>query len=306
MINHQKRNIIFLITIILLIFIGISCVSATDSNNTTQDDGVQHLVFTSTFVNINTGNDSWDGTNPIHTNGTVGPKQHISNGLNVSVNSGNLYIAAGTYKESKLTVTKNLTIIGEGKTNTTIDAMGSDLIFWIKPDTIVTIKNLNITNGTASVTDFSRNGGGIYNEGTLTIDNCSLSNNHAKDADDAGHAGGHDASPAGNGGAIYNKGTLTLTNSEISNNYAGNGGQATDTHKSSGGGSGGAIYNLGIILNIQACTFRNNYAGNGGKGSDFHDGGDGGDGGAIYNNGTLTISNSDINNSSAGKGGSGP
>jgi len=184
-------------------------------------------------------------------------------------------------------VTKNLTIIGEGKTNTTIDATNNNLIFWIKPGTIVTIKNLNITNGTASRYDFSRNGGGIYNEGNLIIDNCILCNNRAQDADDAGGAAGSDATPAGNGGAIYNKGTLTITNCDISNNHAGQGGDASATHKSSSGGNGGAIYNAGLILNIQACTFSNNYAGRGGESSSFHDGKKGGDGGAIYNTGTI-------------------
>ncbi len=291
MIHYKTRNLIFLFVSIILILFSISCASATNNN---------------TYVSVN-GNESWDGSSPTHiTNTNQGPKLTIASGLSVTNNGGNVSIAAGTYKENNLIISKNLTISGASKTNTTINAMAGNLIFWIKPSAIVTIKNLNLTNGTTSSDIFNRNGGGIYNEGTLTIDNCSLFNNHAKNANNAGHAGGSDASPAGNGGAIYNKGTLTLTNCEFSNNYAGNGGEATDTHKSSGGGSGGAIYNLGTILNIQACTFRNNYAGNGGKGSDFHDGGDGGDGGAIYNNGTLNISNSEIKNNSAGKGGAGP
>ena len=294
MTNYKiSRYTAFFAAAILLILFSISCVSATDPN-TTQDqstlNSVQSFAVTATndrYVNIKTGNDSWDGTSATHTNGTVGPKQHINNGLTVSVNSGTLYIAAGTYKENKLTITKNLTISGEGKTNTTIDATGSSLIFWIKPGTIVTIKNLNITNGTSTSTDFSRNGGGIYNEGTLTIDNCIFYNNHAKDASDAGGAAGDDASAAGNGGAIYNKGTLTITNSEFSSNYAGQGGDASATHNSSTGGSGGAIYNAGTILNVQACTFRNNYAGRGGASSGTHDGKAGGSGGAIYNTGTI-------------------
>lgn len=284
-------------------------VFALDSNITLDNQtAVESLAVTATndrYVNINAGNDLWDGSSPTYISGTVGPKQHISSGLAVSVNSGNLYIAAGTYKESKLTITKNLTIIGEGKTNTTIDAGGSNLIFWIKPGTVVTINNLNITNGTASSDTFSRNGGGIYNEGILTLEKCIFYNNRAKDASDAGGAFGSDASPAGNGGAIYNKGTLTITNCDFLNNHAGQGGDASATHKSSSGGNGGAIYNIGSILNIQGCTFSNNYAGRGGASSAFHDGKKGGDGGAIYN--TKTINNMKsctfINNH-AGNGGS--
>ena len=172
--NHIKiRNkTVFFIASILLILFSISCVSATNTN---------------TYVNVN-GNNSWDGSTPTHTNATNGPKQTIASGLSVTNNGGNISIAAGTYKENNLIISKNLTISGASKTNTIIDAMGNNLIFFIKPGTIVTIKNLNLTNGKATNADYNRNGGGIYNQGTLTIENCIFYNNHAKDASDAGGA----------------------------------------------------------------------------------------------------------------------
>ena len=280
---------VFIIVTILLILFSVGCVSATNTN---------------TYVNVN-GNNSWDGSTPTHTNATNGPKQTIATGLSVTNNGGNISIAAGTYKENNLIIAKNLTITGASKTNTIINAMGKNLIFFIKPGTIVTIKNLNITNGNATNADYNRNGGGIYNQGTLTIDNCIFYNNRAKDADDAGGAAGSDADTAGNGGAIYNTGTLTIKNSEFYNNNAGQGGDASATHNSSTGGSGGAIYNLGIIPNIQACTFRNNYAGRGGASSAFHDGKGGGSGGAIYNSGTINnIQTCTFTTNHAGSGGS--
>ena len=289
MINYKTKNIALFVATILLILFSVGCVSATNTN---------------TYVNVN-GNNSWDGSTPTHTNATNGPKQTIATGLSVTNNGGNISIAAGTYKENNLILAKNLTITGASKTNTIINAMGSNLIFFIKPGTIVTIKNLNITNGNATNADYNRMGGGINNQGTLTIDNCIFYNNRAKDAADAGGAAGSDADTAGNGGAIYNTGTLTVKNSEFYNNNAGQGGDASATHNSSTGGSGGAIYNTGTILNIQACTFRNNYAGRGGASSAFHDGKGGGSGGAIYNTGTINnIQTCTFTSNHAGSGGS--
>jgi autotransporter family porin len=290
-INHKSRNIIFLIITTFIILFGISSVSAANNN---------------TYVNVQ-GNNSWDGSTPTHTNATNGPKQTIASGLSVTNNRGNISIAAGTYKENKLIISKNLTISGASKTNTIINAMGSNLIFWIQLGNTVTIKNLNITNGTASKTDFSRNGGGIYNQGTLIIDNCIFYSNRAGDAPDAGGAFGDNSPAAGNGGAIYNAGSLTVTNSEFYNNHAGQGGDSSGTHKGSAGGNGGAIYNLGLIPNIEGCTFRNNYAGKGGKASDTHDGHSGGSGGAIYNPGTINnIQSCVFTGNYAGNGGSLP
>ena len=289
LINHKTGNIIFLIIATFIIIFGISSVSAANTN---------------TYVNVH-GNNSWDGSTPTHTNATNGPKQTIASGLSVTNNRGNISIASGTYKENNLIVSKNLTISGASKTNTIIDAMGKNLIFFIKTGTIVTIKNLNLTNGNATNADYNRMGGGINNQGTLTIENCTFYNNHAKDAApaDAGSA----ADTAGNGGAIYNTGTLTIKYSEFDNNHAGRGGDSSGTHTGSAGGNGGAIYNTGLITNIQECTFRNNSAGKGGGATLAHDGHSGGSGGAIYNTGTINnIISCVFTGNHAGNGGSDP
>ncbi len=269
MIHYKTRNLIFLFAFIILILFSISCASATNNN---------------TYVGVN-GSNSWDGSTPTHTNATNGPKQTIASGLSVTNNGGTISIAAGTYNEYNLIISKNLTISGASKTNTIIDGNQENLIFLIQPGAIVTIKNLTLTNGQASDSDYQRMGGAINNQGTLTIENCTFSNNHARDARDADAGSGADT--AGNGGAIYNTGTLTIKDSEFSGNHAGQGGDSSASHKGSAGGSGGAIYNLGLILNIQTCTFRDNYAGRGGHSSAFHDGHSGGSGGAIYNAGTI-------------------
>ena len=72
-------------------------------------------------------------------------------------------------------------------------------------------------------------GGCIFNGGTLTVNNCTFTDNNATD----------------NGGAIWNDGTLSVNNSKFSMNKA--------------GVDGGAIYNSGTFT-AGNCTFMNNFA----------------------------------------------
>lgn len=97
-------------------------------------------------------------------------------------------------------------------------------------------------NGTATITGSTLSGnsddfmgGGLWNDGTMTIENSTISNN---------------AATSGSGGGIYNNGgALTITNGFISNNSAGN--------------PGGGIYNLGDLL-VTDSTFSGNSGTNGG------------------------------------------
>ena len=153
------------------------------------------------------------------------------------------------------------------------------------------------------------NGGGIYNCGQLTINNCTINNNHAGNGGNGGEGGygpyiyhrdsifgsyhyhycfagdGGYGGLGGNGGGIYNEGQLTIINCIINSNHAGNGGN---------GGEGGYAY-------------YSSYRGYGGAGRP------GGNGGAIYskanslriyyNSLKLHIFNSTLNNNYAGNGG---
>jgi len=113
----------------------------------------------------------------------------------------------------------NIKISGE---NTTIYPL------YISSPAIVTLKNIDFINGSAS------NGGAIYNSGDLTISNSTFADNFASDT----------------GGAIDNSGYLTITGSTFRGNVASN--------------HGGAIYNL-FSLTIKNSTFFNNSSsGNGG------------------------------------------
>ena len=76
----------------------------------------------------------------------------------------------------------------------------------------------------------ANNGGGIENQGTLTLSNITLSSNGTNNF----------------GGAIDNTGTLTVNDSTLTSNSAGN--------------SGGAISSEGM-LTVNNSTFSGNYAG---------------------------------------------
>jgi CSLREA domain-containing protein len=124
-----------------------------------------------------------------------------------------------------LDVKSKITIMGAGARTTIIDASAlSDRVFHVLDYGDLTIKNVTITNGSGS-------GGGIFNEGKLTLDHSTLRSN-------SGDSGGGlkndgygtlDSSTisensADFGGGIFNRGTLTLNNSTVSGNIADFGG----------------------------------------------------------------------------------
>ena len=166
-------------------------------------------------------------------------------------------------------------ILGAGPAQTTIDGNNLDNVFAIDAARVVTIDGLTIRNG---ATLFA--GGGISDEGVLTVSNCVIENNGASifgggisvgvstgsaltvlgstlRANVAGNGGGlyafsnvtvrdsalYGNSAADDGGGIYNGGQLFVTNSTISGNIA----------NTSGGGIysriSAFVYNTSIVDN---------------------------------------------------------
>lgn len=118
-----------------------------------------------------------------------------------------------TLTSATLTIGKDLTIMGPGPdvitggNLVTVSGNKSLQVIKIAPGANVTIISLTIANGMAPQGSF---GGGIDNQGTLTVSASTLSGNSA----------GH-----GKGGAIYNAGSLTVSFTTLSGNgVAGNGG----------------------------------------------------------------------------------
>jgi len=127
-----------------------------------------------------------------------------------------------------IAITADTTIQGGGLiTLQAPAAFGS--IFTVANGVALTISRLNIRSGGAG----SGNGGAIANNGTLTLDQVGLSQNHGA-----------------SGGAIYNNGTLVVTRST----FDGNGAQ-----------SGGALFNApGAAATLDNSTFTTNSATQGG------------------------------------------
>jgi len=210
---------------------------------------------------------------------------------------------------TELLINKSLTILGPGADTLTIRSNNASRIFQITGGVTVTVSGVTITAGKAAF------GGGIYNEGNLTLNDSAIRDNSAENGSDgltgadgaAGSPGGGIGGDGGNGdpglpgdpgltggegGGIYNSGTLTLNNSTVSGNRAGDGGTGGSGGNGGRGGDGAPFFVGGA-------------GGRGGDGGLGGRGGDGGDGGGIYNAGTLTLNNSTVSGNQAGNGGVG-
>lgn len=149
-------------------------------------------------------------------------------------------ILAGTYHETNIDFSKNLTLKGVGSAQVIIDAQHNGRVFQIDSGKTVYMEGMTIQNGSVTTTD--SDGGAIFSQGNLVLDDLKFLNNHADDM----------------GGAIFSEGgSLTITNSTFSGN---NNNTARAT-----GASGGAIASASIgSLSLQHVTFTNNTAKYGG------------------------------------------
>ncbi|MGA7620068.1 SBBP repeat-containing protein, partial [Candidatus Binatus sp.] len=147
--------------------------------------------------------------------------------------SGTITLVQGTLQP----VANTLTIDGTGRT-VTVGGASSFQVLVVQSGATLNLNNLTIENGNSS--NGSGQGGGIDNEGTLTVTNSTFSGNQAA-----------------NGGGIENGGMLTVTNSTFSANQAADGsgiennGTATVTNSTFFGntatGGGGGISNGGLL-----------------------------------------------------------
>jgi len=144
----------------------------------------------------------------------------------------------------------NLAIIGDGS-GATINANKKGRVLYVDSDTSVTIKSVTLTGGgvpssigsgtiykglcvyvatsgnltmesgssiTGNTSNRATHGGGVYNEGTFTMNGGTISGNLARITGSGRNQIG------GDGGGVYNKGTFTMNNGTISTNKAMSGG----------------------------------------------------------------------------------
>ncbi len=176
-------------------------------------------------------------------NSWVTAKHCIKNAVGTVSNNGAIYVAPGTYNEHGIDIKKNLTITGLNQQKTIINAQEQDKIFYMDNSASkVTLKCLTLTKGSGG----GAYGGAIENEGSLTLNSCTLSNNWVV------AEYGYYMDTDGQGGAIYNNGYLRVINCVFTNNHALN--SVADSY-------GGAIDNDGTSTAIiSGSTFTNNIA----------------------------------------------
>jgi len=172
---------------------------------------------------------SLDGTGKIsgfaaNTVNVASTNAKIQHGIDLATSGGTVNVAAGTYYEN-LNINKALTLNGAGSDQTTVD--GQDLGSVITVGAGATnnlISNIRVTNGNAA------QGGGISNEGSLTLQNVEISNNNAE-----------------HGGGVINTngGSLTL--------------EGVNIHGNAATGMGGGVYNdkstSVLIMNSGSITY---------------------------------------------------
>jgi hypothetical protein len=147
---------------------------------------------------------------PGHADGTQG----LNTAIGATSVGGTLVLCAGTWTlTSTIEISKDLTLLGAGDDQTILDGgkptngSGGVRVLLIDLDASVTVQDLTITKGNATGTFPANIGGGIFNEGMLTLIGSHVTGNTA--------TGGH-------GGGIYNNlGTLTIkAGSRVRGNFA--------------------------------------------------------------------------------------
>jgi hypothetical protein len=203
-----------------------------------------------------------------------------------------------------------------------------DRIFNVSPRARLTLQNLYIIGGNAAGNNYGTNadgesGGAIYNEGELSLVNCTLINSSSGNAQNP-NLMFLTPGNGGNGGSIYNSGLLSMSKCTVAGNRCGMGSDSAWSGVGGTGGNGGAIYNAGQ-MNLSQCNISDNLSGwgagatsepiaiydNGGTieinvfGIVGVAGGNGGDGGGIYNAGQCNINFSTVGDNICGFGGFG-
>ncbi len=200
----------------------------------------------------------------------------------------------------ELTVVANATTTIDGGGEITVSGNNASQVFLVDTGAQAILTGLAIESGNPGS---GKNGGGIDNNGTLTVSDSTFSGNSAT-----------------SGGGIDNNGTLTVSNSTLSGNTASNSGGGSDnngmltmsssTFSGNSAGSGGGIDNeLGSTLTVSNSTFSGNTAGNSGGGIDNNamltvtdstfSGNSAAYGGGVYNFGTLTVTASTFSGNAA-------
>lgn len=184
--------------------------------------------------------------------------------------SDTINLSNNTYRESDITISKSVTIIGN---DTTFDGEGQSFLFTITNSSQVTIENIKFINyykeSNGAVFDIEKTSSLILKNCTFVDNVMAINNRGSLSVHDSCFYNNNLTSQYSHGGAIANEGTLYIENSLLTNSY---GPQYTN---------GATIYNNGD-LTINKTTISEAYAAEESKGS------------AIFNNGQCLLLDSII------------
>jgi hypothetical protein len=239
----------------------------------------------------------------------------IASNADTGTQTDTINLTSGTYSLDLSNVEVDATahtliIDGQGSSGpgaTIIDQTYADRVFLIDPGATVVFENLEITGGNTTRgvngVDTESDGGGILNQGTLTLTNVEVTGNTA-------------SAPFGlsgysaYGGGIYSTGSLTINGDSMGDSSIFDN-TATGTAGATGGGIGGNAYGGGIYstgaLTIGGCAITDNTAqGGAGTAGATADDGAGGSayGGGLYSSTSdpvsITTTSFDVTNKAVG------
>jgi len=198
---------------------------------------------------------------------------NASTGATITVPAGTYLLGGGSGNDTgDLDINKPMTIVGAAKPNapaaTSIVGSGDRVVDLASTATAVTIRGVRLTGGNPGANNMgggirtaagssltllestvsgntAKEGAGVHNSGTVTIDRSTLSGNTA----------------SGKGGGLFNAGTATVRNSTVNGNAANGGGgiassgtvqitQSNVTANNSNNSSGGGLYRVGGAFTV--------------------------------------------------------
>jgi hypothetical protein len=275
----QKLFVVLLAYCCAFILFTISAQAAAYTVTTTADSGAGSLRDAIATANSTVEDDIINFSIPLSD-----PGCNASSVCTITLTSGELVINAIS-TAGRLTITN-----ATGANNLLISGNNQSRVFYVNAGADLTVNGVTITGGNGAgigSDDTNRVGGGIFNNGSLTITNTIVREN-----------GDIISQPAsGSAGGIFNNGiaTLQITNSTITNNKARSGGGINNTgtltiESSTLNGNQATLNNGGAILNTGTLTLTNStVSGNSARGT----------GGGITNSGTATLTSSTVTNNTS-------
>jgi len=183
-----------------------------------------HLIV-SNVVFANSGSYAFRVWNPASVTNSAAAQLNFIGPLQAQINGAAtgavINIASGTLAETLL-LDKNITLSGSWWDKPVLDAQSRGTVLRVLPGVTVTLRGVSLRGGNAPL------GGGVLNEGDLTLEHCVITDNTAQ-----------------NGGGIANYGSLKIIQSVVSNNVS-----AT---------TGGGLYNhaTGTVLATNSVFIEN-------------------------------------------------